>query len=105
MTLSKLFTAALFLILGMLLMSFNTHIALAAHDGGNYFCKNRDATHPIAQRITETYGASYEEVMSWFCKDETVGFGQDGEQVAELPGPPAVVDEAGRSDAVTYLVE
>jgi hypothetical protein len=40
----------------------------------NYFCQNPDATHPVGEKLADTYDVDYATVMGWFC--EGYGFGQ-----------------------------
>lgn len=41
----------------------------------SHFCSEADAVHPVGQGIADRFGASYEEVMAWFCEGG-FGFGQ-----------------------------
>lgn len=39
------------------------------------FCTDADAQHPVAAKIAEKYGVTYEQVMAWRCEGH-FGFGQ-----------------------------
>lgn len=48
-------------------------------ENGGYYCSTPDATHPTAERIAETYGVDYHQVMDWFCKNTNSGESGNGE--------------------------
>lgn len=42
------------------------------------FCTEEDKMHPVAESMAETYGTSYDDILSWMCGDEQghAGLGQ-----------------------------
>ena len=44
-------------------------------DGVNAFCADPELTHPVAEKLAARYGATYGQVIGWFC-DGGMGFGQ-----------------------------
>lgn len=51
-------------------------VKLQDGDGEASFCVSGDKIHPVADSIAQTYGISYEDILSWFCGEDHVGLGQ-----------------------------
>ena len=49
-------------------------------------------THPTAQRLVDTYGVDYEQIMTWFC-EEHYGFGEIMHALQTTDGTPANAPE------------
>ncbi len=45
-------------------------------DGECIFCTDPEKTHPVMEKIAETYGVEYAVVLDWFCGENHVGLGQ-----------------------------
>ncbi len=90
---------ALMAVISLLVVGASSGRALAAanhqDDGGegesgtNPHCTSGGAQHPMAVRLAETYGTSYEQVMQWFCEGQ-YGLGQIAMalQTSQLTGQP-----------------
>jgi hypothetical protein len=71
------------------------------------FCTDGEKTHPVAESMAETYGVTYEEVISWFCNEEAENSNGLGQimlalQTAELTGEPVETYLGARADGMGW---
>jgi hypothetical protein len=76
-------------------------------EGDGNFCTDAEKSHPVAESMAETYGVTYEEVISWFCNEEAEnrnGLGQImlALQTAELTGEPVETYLGAREEGMGW---
>ncbi len=42
----------------------------------SYYCSTEGKLHPVAQKIAETYGVAYEDILAYLCSETPVPLGQ-----------------------------
>ncbi len=63
-------------------------VQLQDGEGDASFCVSQDKFHPVAEKISETYGVPYKTILGYLCGENSVGLGQIilALQTAELIG-------------------